>query len=112
MKVAISIVAAEDNAALDSRFGRAAAYVVVDTDTNQRQVFPNPARQARGGAGVQAAEFLAGKGVEAVISGGFGPKASSVLQAANIDMYQAGAGTPDELVPRLLQGDLKTVKGY
>lgn len=112
MKVAISVTSTEANANLSLRFGRAPAFVVVDTDADQRQFLPNPAQQARGGAGIQAAELLVKQGVEAVISGAFGPKASNVLQAANIGMYQAQSGSLDELVSSLLRGDLKAVEEY
>ncbi|MCZ7543561.1 MAG: NifB/NifX family molybdenum-iron cluster-binding protein [Anaerolineae bacterium] len=106
MKVAISVTAPKVNAAFESRFGRAAAFVIVDTETNDQEAFRNPAANAPGGAGVQAAEFLAGQGVDAVISGAFGPKAHNVLAAAGVRMYQAGGGKVAELVERLQQGAL------
>ncbi len=106
MKVAISVTAPDLQAAFEPRFGRAAAFVIVDTETKAWQGHKNPAAGAPGGAGVQAAEFLARQGVDAVISGAFGPNAHQVLAAAGVNMYQAAGGKVNELVERLQQGAL------
>lgn len=110
MKVAISVDAVNTDARLSQRFGRAPAFMVVETDEDRRQVYSNPAQTASGGAGVQAAEFLVNKGVQAVISGRFGPKAFDVLDSANITMYQAQSSDPNELITKLLKGDLEIAK--
>ncbi len=110
MKVAISVTKPKRDASLDQRFGRAAAFVTVDTTTGEYQVYPNPAVGASGGAGIQAAEFLAKKGVETVISGAFGPKAHDALRAANVEMYRAKSGTVTEIVEKFQQNDLRRVK--
>ena len=106
MKVAISVATADTNANLHPRFGRAVAFVLVDTDTDTREVLPNPAQNASGGAGVMAAEFLVKQNVDAVISQAVGPKAAGVLRSAKITMYQAKSGTADTLIAQLLQGNL------
>jgi predicted Fe-Mo cluster-binding NifX family protein len=87
MKLAISITGNTLDSSFDSRFGRAAAFCIVDTETGQWQVFENPALSASGGAGVQASQFIAKRGVQAVASGAFGPNAFDLLSAAEIDMY-------------------------
>lgn len=102
----MSIVAPESNAVLHPRFGRAPAFIIVDMAQGQRQILVNPAQQAQGGAGVQAAEFLVKQGVNVVISGAFGPKAFNVLKAAKIQMYQASSGSVDELISRFNNGEL------
>lgn len=106
MKVAITVNAPKMDAAFEPRFGRAAAFVIVDTDTLDWKGHRNPAASARGGAGVQAAEFLTRQGVDAVISGAFGPKAHSALATAGVSMYQAGGGKVADLVEQLQQGAL------
>jgi predicted Fe-Mo cluster-binding NifX family protein len=111
MKVAISVTVPEHDAKLDARFGRAKAFVVVDTETDEWQGYANPAADAAGGAGIQAAEFIVEKGAEAAISGAFGPKAYDVLSAAGVDMYQAATGTAAELVQKLKDGALDPVEG-
>lgn len=111
MKIAISVTAARPGAAYESRFGRAAAFVIVDTNTGEQQAVANPAAQFGGGAGIRAAEFLVRHDVEAVISGAFGPKAYDVLHTSGVRLYQAKSGTVDDLVARLLKGDLDAVEG-
>ncbi len=89
MKLAISISGHTQHAPFDPRFGRAAVFCIADTDTGEWQAFDNPALSASGGAGVQAAQFVAGKGAQAVISGAFGPNAFDTLAASGIEMYLA-----------------------
>lgn len=89
MKLAISISGNSLKAAFDPRFGRAAAFCIVDTETGQWEVFDNPALSASGGAGVQASQFVAKQGAQAVVSGAFGPNAFDTLNAAGIEMYLA-----------------------
>jgi predicted Fe-Mo cluster-binding NifX family protein len=111
MKIAISVTASRPGAAFESRFGRAAAFVIVDTNTGEQQTAANPAAQLGGGAGIRAAEFLVRQDVEAVISGAFGPKAYDVLHTSGVRLYQAKSGTVDDLVARLLKGDLDAAEG-
>jgi predicted Fe-Mo cluster-binding NifX family protein len=110
MIVAISIAAASLDAPLDTHFGRAAAFLLVNTSTGQRQIMVNPAVSTAGGAGVQAAEFVIRQGTEVVISGSFGPKAYEVLAAANISMYRASSGAIDDLLRQYQSDALERVK--
>jgi predicted Fe-Mo cluster-binding NifX family protein len=89
MKLAISISNNSLNAAFDPRFGRAAAFCIVDTETGEWESFENPALSASGGAGVQASQFVAEHGAQAVASGAFGPNAFDTLAAAEVEMYLA-----------------------
>jgi predicted Fe-Mo cluster-binding NifX family protein len=89
MKIAISISGNSLNSPVDARFGRTAAFCIVDVETGEWQAFDNPALSASGGAGVQASQFVAKHGVQAVISGAFGPNAFDTLAAAGIKMYLA-----------------------
>jgi predicted Fe-Mo cluster-binding NifX family protein len=110
MKIAVSVTAPEPGAAFAPRFGRAPAFVIVDTSTSEQRAFANPAAQLGSGAGIRAAEFVIRQGVDAAISGAFGPKAHDVLHASGVRLYQAASGTVDDLVARLLKGDLDAVK--
>jgi predicted Fe-Mo cluster-binding NifX family protein len=92
MKIAISTSGASIDAPYDPRFGRAAHFCIIDEESEDWEATPNPAISASGGAGVQAAQFIAGKEVKIVISGAFGPNAFDTLDAAGIKMYLAPAG--------------------
>jgi predicted Fe-Mo cluster-binding NifX family protein len=89
MKLAISITGNTLDSPFDARFGRAAAFCIADTETGEWQAFENPALSSSGGAGVQAAQFVARQGAGAVISGAFGPNAFDTLAASDIEMYLA-----------------------
>lgn len=89
MKIAISSEGPGLDAQVDPRFGRAAGFVVLDTQTRQTTYLDNGASQAAAqGAGIQTAERLANAGVQAVLSGFVGPKAFTALQAAGVAVFQ------------------------
>ena len=61
MKLAITGGTPQIKTQLERRFGRCAYFIIVDTETRAWEAFPNPAADARGGAGTQAAQFLANR---------------------------------------------------
>jgi predicted Fe-Mo cluster-binding NifX family protein len=85
--------------------------VIVDTETGEQVILLNPAADAAGGAGVQAAESVIRHGAEAVISGAFGPNAYDTLAAALVRMFQAESGTVAELVRRYKNNELQPATG-
>lgn len=106
-KVAVSSQGKGIESQVDPRFGRAAYFLVVDTETMEVVVLDNnQARSMSHGAGIQAAELVARAGAEAVLSGFVGPKAMDALNAAGLKVYQDVAGVVDEAVRRYAQGDL------
>jgi len=110
MKLIITAAAPELEAPVDPRFGRGAYFIVFDTDTQQWQAHKNEGVNATGGAGSQAAQFVAQQGVDAVISGDFGPNAYIALAAAEIRMYLLGSSkTPGQAVADFTAGTLKQV---
>lgn len=110
MKVLITTMAPDLDAAVDPRFGRGAYFLIVDTDTMDWRAEPNVAVNAAGGAGSQAAQFAANQKVAAVISGDFGPNAYSALNAASLPMYLFGSGgTARETVALFKAGQLQQV---
>ena len=87
MKIAISINGNDLNAPFSPRFGRAAAFCIVDSENNEYQVYENSANSTSGGAGVMAAQFVVDCGANVVISGAFGPQAYETLAAAAAKMF-------------------------
>jgi predicted Fe-Mo cluster-binding NifX family protein len=109
MKLAISISGNTLDSPFDARFGRAAAFCIVDAESGEWQAFDNPALSASGGAGVQATQFVAGQDAQAVVSGAFGPNAFDALAAAEIEMYLAPnneAHTAAEILAMFKAGQL------
>jgi predicted Fe-Mo cluster-binding NifX family protein len=106
MKIAISSRDGLYHKGFSDQFGRCNYFVIVDSETRSWDALPNPAASTRGGAGTQVVQFLADNGVEAIISGRFGPNAYFALGAAGIQAYTASSGTPEELVDKLIAGEL------
>jgi predicted Fe-Mo cluster-binding NifX family protein len=111
MKIAISSPSGEPESEFSGRFGRCQYFLLFDTDDASWKKVANPARDAQGGAGARVVQLLADHGVEAVISGRYGPTAFSALEAAGIKAYLAESGTPEDLVARLEGGDLQLAGG-
>ncbi|MFX0121789.1 MAG: NifB/NifX family molybdenum-iron cluster-binding protein, partial [Candidatus Hodarchaeota archaeon] len=65
MKVVVSAMGEDLNAEVSPIFGRCPMYIFVDTETMEFEAVPNPAMSASGGAGIQAAQFVVSKGVQA-----------------------------------------------
>jgi len=111
MKIAVSATAPHLDADLDPRFGRCQYLLVVDSESMEFEALENPAVMAPGGAGMQAAELVANKGVDAVITGNCGPNAYQVLSAAGIDAFVGASGSVREAVEAYRRGDLRATPG-
>ena len=107
MKVAVSSNGKDLNAQLDPRFGRCAYFLIVNPDDMSFEAFNNESAVQGGGAGIQAAQFIASQGVEAVITGNCGPNAVQTLSAAAIELFGGQTGTVREVVERFKNGHLK-----
>jgi len=109
MKVAVSAMAPDMNAAIDPRFGRAQYFLIVDPDTMKFDVVPNPNIDAMGGAGIQSAQMIGNKGVEAIITGQVGPNAFQTLSAIGIRIHQSMGGTVRQAIEAFKAGQLPMV---
>ena len=111
MKIVITATSPNIDARVDPRFGRGAYFIFVDPNTHEWQAQENPAVNASGGAGSQAAQLISGEGAQAAISGHFGPNAFQALQAAGISMYQFGElQTVKEVITAYKDGKLEAVE--
>lgn len=94
MKIAFSSSGDTLDAALDQRFGRAAKFVIFDTDTESCTTIDNTQNlNAPQGAGIQSAQHVVNAGANVLITGHTGPKAFQVLQAAGTTIYLSNAAT-------------------
>lgn len=99
MRLVVTAQGNDLNSAVDPRFGRARHFLLVDTDSRGYIVHDNAQNlNAPQGAGIQAAQTVARLGAEAVLTGHVGPKAFTVLRAANIAVYTGAAGTVREAI--------------
>jgi predicted Fe-Mo cluster-binding NifX family protein len=117
MKICVSAASNRMDSPIDPRFGRCPYFVIVDSENMQFEVIQNMASGATGGAGIQAAQTIAGKGVKVLITGNVGPNAFQALSAAGIKIVTGASGTVREVVERYKRGELSdtgapTVKGH
>jgi len=92
MKLALTTTGSSLDAPLDPRFGRAQRFLIYDLEAETYAILDNQASlDAAQGAGIQAAETVAGAGVDALITGHCGPRAFRVLEAAGIAVYTTEA---------------------
>jgi predicted Fe-Mo cluster-binding NifX family protein len=106
MKICVTSTANNLDAQIDPRFGRCAYLVIVDSETMQFEAIPNAAAGATGGAGIQAAQTIASKGVKLLITGNVGPNAFGALSAAGIEIVTGAFGTARDAVEKFKRGEL------
>ena len=111
MKIAVTSVGQDMAAQVDPRFGRAACFVIVDTDTMEFEAVDNTNVAAAGGAGINSAKAVIDTGARAVLTGNCGPNAERTLRAANVKLYTGVAGTVAEAVEQFKAGALKEAAG-
>ena len=104
MKVCVSATAPGLDSQVNPRFGRCECFTFVDIDTMEYESLDNASITASGGAGIQAAQTAADKGVEAVLTGNVGPNALNALNAAGITIVTGVSGTVREAVQAYKNG--------
>lgn len=111
MKIAVSASADNMDATVDPRFGRCAYFIIVETERNEikdHEILKNTGVQAMRGAGITAAQIVANKGVEAVITGNVGPNAFGVLSQSGIKIFTGVVGiSVKAAVEKYLKGELE-----
>lgn len=93
MKIAVTSQGDSLESPVDPRFGRAANFLIVDTDDGSFSVVSNEQNlQAAQGAGVQASQTVASQDVGALVTGHCGPKAFRGLEAAGVKVFSGADG--------------------
>jgi predicted Fe-Mo cluster-binding NifX family protein len=111
MKICITSQGETLESQVDPRFGRCAYFIIVDPETLDFEVVSNEAAGMSGGAGIQSAQLVSEKGVEAVITGNCGPNAFRTLNAAGIKVYTGAGGVVKDAVERYKGGELDSSGG-
>ena len=111
MKIAVTSVSKELDAQVDPRFGRAACFIVVETESMAFEAVENGNVAASGGAGINSAKAVIDTGAQAVLTGNCGPNAERTLRAGNIKLYTGVTGTVAEAVAQFKAGSLQEATG-
>jgi len=89
VKIAISTNGPTLDDTVNPRFGRAPGFLIVDSQSLEFSYLDNGLSQTMSqGAGIQAAQNVAGSGAQVVLTGYVGPKAFTALEAANVQIGQ------------------------
>ncbi|MHB8090938.1 MAG: NifB/NifX family molybdenum-iron cluster-binding protein [Syntrophales bacterium] len=113
MKVAITASGENLNSPVDRVFGRARYFVITDPEETNVEVFENSQNvNAAQGAGIQAAQQIADKCVDVVLTGNVGPNAFRALDAVSIKIYEFGSDvlTVHDALAAWKEGRLQEVK--
>lgn len=89
MKIAFSTTGKDLSAPMDLRFGRAAFFLIYDTETKAFETIQNAFADAGQGAGIKAAETIVKAGASILVTGDCGPKAFTALKQVNVKIYSA-----------------------
>jgi len=111
MKIAVTSTGKTLDSQVDPRFGRAACFIIIDTETMDFSAIENSNVAAAGGAGISSAKVVIDAGAEAVLTGNCGPNAERTLRAAGVKLYTRAKGTVAEAIKLFLNGNLKEADG-
>lgn len=91
MKVVITAGGENLDSGVDRSFGRAKWFILTDLDGYHVEALENSQNvNAAQGAGIQAAQHIANKSVDVLLTGNVGPNAFRALEAASIQVFQFG----------------------
>ena len=107
MRIAISATNATLDAEVDPRFGRCQYFIIVDPETTQFEAMENSSAMASRGAGISAAQMVADKGVQAILTGNCGPNAYQVLSSAGIQVISGVSGNVKDVIEGYRAGKFK-----
>lgn len=109
MRICITSSGTDLDAQVDSVFGRARYFLLVDSKTLEVESIENT--PSAHGAGVQAAQTMVEKAVGTVLTGNVGPNAYQGLTAAGIQIYIGAKGTGRNALAAYEAGTLQATSG-
>ena len=109
MKIAISSEGQTFESPVAERFARCPFFLIVDEEGSLLEALSNQATLAAHGAGGMAVQFIASKGVSALIAPRLGPNAVSALKAAGIRAFEATEMTCKEAFEQYKKGSLREI---
>ncbi len=92
------------NGAVSSHFGQASSFTVVDSETNDVEVFANNGQHH--GGGKTPAQIIIEHGAHTVLVSGLGMRAIQLFSQAGIDVFMGANGTVAESIQAFQEGRL------
>lgn len=112
MKIAVSSTDKTIDDSVSDVFGRCPYFIITEIknqEIEKVEVVENKSTDQISGAGISAAQLMAEKNVNAVITGNVGPRALDVLKQFNIEIYY-GSGSIKEVLRKFIDGKLKRIE--
>lgn len=106
MRIAIPIDGESLESNVSQNFGRAAYFVVFDTEKKEADFIINTAATSQGGAGIKAAQIIIDNRANVLLAPRLGENAAEVLKAADVKLYQAKPGKAQLNIDDLASGKL------
>ncbi|MBP1908115.1 NifB/NifX family molybdenum-iron cluster-binding protein [Methanolobus bombayensis] len=109
MKICVTSKGSDLDAPTVPHFGRCKFFLIVDPDTMEFEAIGNNQGSASGGAGVQAAQQVIGKGINVLVTGSVGPNAFTLLESEGIEMNIFSGGSVKEAIDAFNSGSLESI---
>jgi predicted Fe-Mo cluster-binding NifX family protein len=99
-KICITSQGTDLSAEVDPKFGRAKYFLIIDPLSLDFEVIENPNTGAAHGVGLQTAQLISCKNVQAVLTGNCGPNAQRVLQSSGIEVITNVSGKAEDALSK------------
>ena len=110
MKIFITSQLGYNKSKMDSRFGRCRFFNIYDTELESYTILENPGYNAKGGAGIQTANFIIENNADILITGQLGPNASEIIKKSNIKVFVSEEKSILEIIDDYKNCKLKEIK--
>lgn len=110
MKMKIALPLDEDRLSVCPVLARA-PYFLFSTN-EEESIEENPAAQAQGGAGMQAAQFLVDRGVTVLITPRCGENAAEVFKAAGMEIFKSANKAAADDLSAYREGKLEVLSHF
>jgi predicted Fe-Mo cluster-binding NifX family protein len=112
VKIAISSTGKKLTDNISEVFARCPYFIITeikDQKIEKSEAIKNESENQMGGAGISAAQLMAEKNINAVITGNVGPRALDVLKQFNIEVY-FGSGAIKKVLQKFIDGKLEKIQ--
>jgi predicted Fe-Mo cluster-binding NifX family protein len=112
MKIAVSSTGKDIESNISDVFGRCPYFIIAEIEgekIKETEAVKNESTDQMSGACISAAQLMADKNVNAVITGNVGPRALDVLRQFNIEIYSCD-GTVKAVLQAFIDGKLKKIE--
>lgn len=110
MKIAIPVDSNNIDTKISQSFGRAAYFLIYDTETEDAQFISNTAASSPGGAGIKAAQTVVDSNASALLVPRCGHNAAEILKSANVSIYKTKSVLLMENIAAFKEGRLEPLQ--